>query len=160
MTTTPEETFELKDKFWRALAHSPFVMLQLDNDPTTAAPMSAQLDDEVTGKIWFFTSRQGRFAELGPVTATLSAKGHDLFARFTGTLVVEDDRARFEKQWNNFVAAWFPGGKDDPDVLMLRMNLGDAAIWDSNLGLLTTAKMALGMDVTGDTQGTYVETQL
>jgi len=160
MTTDKDDTFDLKDKFWRALSHSPFVMLQLDSDPVTAAPMRAQLDEEVTGMIWFFTSRQGNFAQLGPVTATLSAKGHDLFARFTGTLAMENNRARFDKQWNNSVAAWFPRGKDDPDVLMLRMDLGDAAIWDSNLGLLSTAKMALGMDITGDTEATYVETQL
>lgn len=160
MTNQSDDTFALKDKFWRALSHSPFVMMQLDSDSTTAAPMSAQLDEDVTGMIWFFTSRQSRFAELGPVTATLAAKGHDLFARFDGTLAVETDQARFEKQWSNFVAAWFPGGKEDPDILMLRMDLGDAAIWDGNLGLLTTAKMALGMDVTEDTKGSYVETTL
>lgn len=160
MATEPDTTHELKDKFWKTLAHSPFIMLQLDHDPATAAPMSAQLDADVSGMIWFFTSRQSRFAELGPVTATLCAKGHDLFARFAGTLAEEKDHARFEKQWNAYVAAWFPGGKTDPDILMLRMDLGDAAIWDANLGLLTTAKMTLGMDISGDIGGHYVETTL
>lgn len=151
---------ELKDKFWRAMAASPYVMLQLDADEESAAPMTAQLDKDANHAIWFFTYRDNRFAEMGPATVTFSSKGHDVFARFSGTLVEETSRERLEKQWNNFVEAWFPGGKSDPNLLMLRMDLGDAAIWAGEMGVVGTAKMALGMDVTDDVKGGYTETQL
>lgn len=151
---------DIREKFWKALADSPVVMLQLDADPDTAAPMTASLDQDAVSAIWFFTGRDNRFAEAGPATATFAAKGHDVFARFHGNLVEETDRARLDKQWSRFVEAWFPGGKDDPNLLFLRMDLGDASIWAGSLGLLGTAKMALGIDAGDDLKGQFAETTL
>lgn len=151
---------DLRHKFWEALAESPFVMLQLDQHPASSAPMTAQLDKQANHAIWFFTTRDNHFAPGGAATATFIAKGHDLFARFAGTLVEETDRARLDKEWNNLVEAWFPGGKADPNLLMLRMDLGDASIWAGEVGVLNTVKMALGMDVTQSIKGGYAETAL
>lgn len=151
---------ELRGKFWKALASSPYVMLQLDADPDTAAPMTAQIDKGANSAIWFFTSRDNRFAAMGGATATFSSKGHDVFARFHGTLVEETDRALLDRHWNNFAAAWFPGGKEAPDLLFLRMDLGDASIWAGELGIIGVAKMALGLDVTGEVKGGFTETRL
>jgi general stress protein 26 len=151
---------ELRQKFWHAMEDSPFVMLQLDSSASSAAPMTAQLDRDAHHAIWFFTARDNHFAAGGPATATFASKGHDVFARFTGTLTEETDRARLDKQWNNAVAAWFDGGKDDPKLLMLRMDLGPAAIWAGEVGALNAMKMALGMDVTDSIKGGYVETRI
>jgi len=151
---------ELKHKFWKAISASPYVMLQLDHNPDSAAPMTAQLDEDADHAIWFFTSRSNHFAAMGPATATFASKGHDVFARFTGTLVEETDRETRNKHWSNFVAKWFRGGTDAPDMLMLRMNLGHAAIWAGEIGALNTVKMALGMDVTDTVKGAYAETDL
>lgn len=151
---------ELKDKFWHEMADSAFVMLKLDSDPDSAAPMTASLDKHANHAIWFFAGRDSRWARQGAVTATYASKGHDLFARFAGTLTEETDRARLDKQWSNFVEAWFPGGKDDPNLLFLRMDLGDASIWSGELGALATAKMMLGIDVRDEVAGKHVETAL
>jgi len=152
---------QLKDAFWKELASSSYVLLQLDSDPDSAAPMTASLYKDANSEIWFFTGRDSRWARLGAVTATYASKGHDLFARFHGTLSEETDRARLDKQWSNFVEAWFPnGGKDDPNLLFLRMDLGDASIWSGELGALATAKMALGMNVRDEVAGKHVETAL
>ncbi|QGN53406.1 pyridoxamine 5'-phosphate oxidase family protein [Novosphingobium sp. Gsoil 351] len=151
---------ELKDKFWHELAGSSYVMLQLDGDPAGAAPMTASLDKHADSEIWFFTARDSRWARQGAATACYTSKGHDLFARFTGTLTEETDKARLDKQWSNFVEAWFPGGKTDPNLLFLRMDLGDAEIWSGELGALATAKMALGLNVRDEVAGKHVETAL
>ena len=151
---------ELKTKFWKALDDSSFLFLQRDANPETAVPMTAQLDKDANSSIWFFTQKNSDFAKLGPVTATFESKGHDLFARFTGTLAIEEDQGRFEQFWNNFVKAWYNGGKDDPDILFLRMDLGDAEIWSGDLGILTTAKMALGQTIHDEVQDKHAETTL
>lgn len=150
----------LKAKFWTALADSPFVFLQLDSDPHSAVPMTAQLDRQAHGAIWFFTSRDHPFAAGGPATATFADKSHDLFARFTGALAEETDRARLEEEWSPAVAAWFPGGKDDPDLLMLRMDLGQAEIWNADLGFIDSVKMLLGHDMREEAAENRVETTL
>ncbi len=151
---------ELKKKFWLAMADSPFIMMQLDGDPSTAVPMTAQLDKDANSSIWFFTQKNSSFARLGPVTATFAGKGHDMFARFNGNLTVETSKERFEQFWNNFVEAWYDGGKTDPDILFLRMDLGNAEIWNGDLGLLNTAKMALGMNVHDEAEKQHAEAAL
>lgn len=151
---------ELKRKFWHELSASPFVMLQLDNDQDSAAPMTAQLDEDADHELWFYTRRDGHFAKLGPASATFAANDHNLFARFHGVLTEETSRARRAEHWSNIVEAWFPGGQDDPNLMMLRMELGDASIWDSDLGLVGTAKMFLGLDTREDARRNQVETVL
>lgn len=148
---------ELKKKFWRALADSPFLFLQRAGESGTAVPMSPQLDKDADSAIWFFTHTKSAFAALGPVTATFQGKDHDMFARFEGTLRRETSQERFDRFWNNFVEAWYDGGKDDPDLLFVRMDLGEAEIWDGDVGLLNTAKMALGMDVHGEAEERHVK---
>lgn len=151
---------ELKTKFWKAMADSSFVMLQLDNDPASAVPMTAQLDKDANSSIWFYTQKGSSFAQLGAVTATFESKDHEIFARFHGRLSIEPSRERFDQFWSNFVEAWYDGGKDDPDMLFLRMDLGAAEIWNSDLGLMTTAKMALGMTVHDEAEKQHTETTL
>ena len=148
---------ELKKKFWRALADSPYLFLQRGGDSSTAVPMSPQLDKDANSAIWFFTHTKSKFAALGPVTATFQGKGHDMFARFDGTLTVETSKERFDQFWNNFVEAWYDGGKTDPDLLFVRMDLGEAEIWDGDIGLLNTAKMALGMYVEDKAEERHVK---
>lgn len=139
---------QMKLDFWKEMAKSPYVLLQLDEDSDSVAPMTAQLDKDANSAIWFFTGHDNRFATLGPATAGYASKGHELFARFHGVLSKESDQAVFDAHWSNTVAAWFPEGKES--ALMLRMDLGDASIWDPKMGALTVAKMKFGMDVTTD----------
>ena len=157
MTDTPE----LKQKFWKALADGPFLFLQLDSDPHTAVPMTAQLDKEANHAIWFFLGKDHDFAAGGPATATFSSKGHDMFARFCGTLTPELSRERLDKEWSKPIESWFPGGKDDPNLAMMRMDLtGEAELWNASLGLLDGAKIMLGIDVRKDAEQEHTETTL
>jgi len=151
---------EIKEKFWKAFADSPFVFVALDNAPDQAVVMTAQLDKDANSAIWFFTARDNHLAQMGAATCTFASKGHDMFARFEGVLSEETSRERLDKQWSNFVEAWFPGGKDDPNLLFLRLDLADAELWSGDHGLLTTAKMALGMDVRKDVIGSHTEAAL
>lgn len=157
MKHTEGNADELRKKFWRALADSPFLFLELTGQSDTAVPMSPQLDKDAQSAIWFFTHTKSKFAALGPVTATFQGKGHDMFARFNGSLVEETDPGRLDQFWNNFVEAWYDEGRNDPDLLFLRMELGDAEIWDGDIGLLNTAKMALGMDIHSEAEERHVK---
>jgi general stress protein 26 len=154
------DTNTLKHKFWTTLADSPFLFLQLEADPRAAVPMTAQLDKDADSAIWFFHRRTGPLAAGGPATATFAGKGHDLFARFTGTLNEETNRGRLEQGWSPAVEAWFPRGKDDPDLLMLRMDLDQAELWNADLGLLETTRMLLGFDMREQAADDHVETAL
>jgi general stress protein 26 len=149
---------KLKAKFWTELMDSPLLFLQLDGSPDSAVPMRAHLDKDADSAIWFYVASDSHLARIGPATATFASKDHDLFARFHGILARETSPERRKKHWGNHVEAWFPKGQDSDAVTMLRLDLGPAEIWDHNLGLLTAAKMALGMAVRG--KAIHTETTL
>lgn len=126
---------EIEARFWKELKASPFLMLGLDGvrDGHTQ-PMTAQLDSkEDKGPLYFFTSNDnGLVMSLGQSSraiATFTGKGHDLFASIHGNLSVHNDRAVIDRLWNAYVEAWFEGGKTDPKVTLLRLDLEKAAIW-------------------------------
>jgi general stress protein 26 len=158
MNATAES--QMKHEFWMQMSASPFVMLELDNAPHSAAPMTAQLDENAHSALWFFTSRDGAFARMGPATATFVAKDHALFARFSGRLTEEKSRAVLEKFWTDPVAAWFPQGKNSPQVLLMRMDLGEASLWSAKMGVLAVTKMLLGIDVREEMKGHHANTSL
>jgi general stress protein 26 len=157
-TSDPQE---IRKKFWKALDDSPFLMLALEQYAAEAVPMTAHLDPDANSSIWFFTSRRNHLAELGPAIANFASKDHAIFASFDGELVEETSQERLDRHWSNMIEAWFPDGKDSPDLVMLRMDLGNASIWDSqNMGIIGIAKMFLGMDVRDNARGGHIETIL
>jgi general stress protein 26 len=111
--------------------------------------MTAQLEGE-RGPIWFFTARDNgivRRLESGArAIATFASKGHDLFATIHGELSEDTDRAVIEKLWNRFVAAWYEGGKDDPKLVLLRLDPEHAEIWLNEHSVFTGIKLLLGRD--------------
>ncbi|UOM33426.1 pyridoxamine 5'-phosphate oxidase family protein [Acuticoccus sp. I52.16.1] len=156
---------DLKDKFWDTLDDSPFVMLGLAGvDEAHTQPMTAQFDDDLPDRVYFYTNRQNRLVKA--LTAThagvlnFSAKGHDLFACIHGTLAIDNDRAVIEKFWSPVVSAWFEKGKDDPDLTLLRFDLGKAQIWKAGTGefLHYMTAALLGRNADEAAKGDVVET--
>jgi general stress protein 26 len=48
--------------------------------------------------------------------------------------------------WNRYVAAWFPGGKDDPKLTLLRLDAENAEIWIDASSVVAGVKLLLGVD--------------
>jgi general stress protein 26 len=131
---------KIEEQFWGALEDSPFVMLGLDQARGSAMqPMTAQFEDEDRdhGCVWFFTAKDHDLTRaLGQdnrAIASFAAKGHDLFASLRGRLVLDNSRDQVDRLWNPIVAEWYEG-KGDPKLSLLRFELHDAKIWQSDLG--------------------------
>lgn len=141
---TPQE---IEAKFWSALKSDRTLMLGLDGaEGGHTRPMTAQVEAD-RSPIWIFTDVDNPLAGArtgAPVTASFVAKGHDLFASLRGTLTVDRDRAVIERLWNKWVEAWFPEGKDDPRMTLLRLDAVDAEVWLNENNLLAGVKMLLG----------------
>lgn len=136
---------DIKHAFWKALDASPYVMVGMTGEREHHIPMNAQLDNNANSAWWFFTATDNRLAAGGPAMAQFAAKGHDLFACISGTLRREESREVLDRLWNNGVAAWYPGGKDDPKLVLLRFDLEDAEIWTADPGIKGMFKLAAGM---------------
>lgn len=143
---TPQE---LEAELWRKLKSDMTVMLGTrDQFPR---PMTAQIEDDAErGPIWFFTARDTDLARslsgAAPSLFTFCSKGHDLHATVVGTLRIDDDRAVIERLWNRYVEAWFEGGIDDPNLVLLRFDPKSAEIWEDASSVLAGIKLLLGAD--------------
>jgi general stress protein 26 len=148
---------EIEGKFWKALKADMTVILGLAGvEEGHGKPMTAQLDDErERGPIWFFTAKDTDLVTaLGGghrAVAHFAAKGHDLFASVHGELVPDNDRATIDRLWNRFVAAWYEGGKDDPNLQLLRLDPDYAQVWLNENSLFAGVRLLLG----GDPQRAY-----
>ena len=155
---------EIVEKFWKALKSDRTVMLRISKPGDMPRPMTAQVDEDMPGTIWFFADRHddlaGSLGSGAATEATFADKGHDLFATVEGNLSISDDPKMIDKLWSPFVEAWFPGGKTDPRLALLRMDPGAATIWLSETGIVSGVKMMLGIDVQEDYKDKVAHTNL
>ncbi len=141
---------EIEKKFWKSVRSDRTMMLALQGiEQNHSQPMTAQLDgDDDRGPIWFFAAKDSDFvravgAAHGAV-AHFVAKGHDVFASLDGEIFADNDRAVIDRLWNPFVAAWYEGGKDDPNLQLLRFEPHSGQAWLNAHSLIAGIKMLLG----------------
>jgi general stress protein 26 len=135
---------EIKRTLWKKMAESPYVMVGLEGDGHHSEPLTAQLDRDQVDTLWFFVGKSNRVAGGGPAMAQFVSKGHDFFACLSGTIRQDNDRAMIDKLWNKQVEAWFDGGKDDPDLALVRLDIDSAELWETDISVTGRLKMLFG----------------
>lgn len=136
---------KITDRFWEELQAKPMVMLGVvgDRDGHTQ-PMTAQFEGRL-GPIWFFAGKDDDLYSLAGsgtrAIMTYTAPRHDLYASVHGNLLQDESRKIVDRFWNNFVAAWYDEGKDDPNLALLRFEPDNAKIWlaDASFGAAVKA---------------------
>lgn len=157
---------EMAGKLWKALRSDRTVMLGIAGiDEGHARPMTAVADgDRDDGPLWFFTSKDVELVkQLGPgkpAIAHFASKDHDLFATIHGSLIRNNDRTTIDRLWNAFIAAWYKGGKDDPNLQLLRFDPDRAQIWLNENSLFAGIKLMLGRDPRKEYQDKVAEVDL
>ncbi len=131
---------ELKQRLWDEVRKEPFGMLALVGGAAHHFQPMACYADVDHGAIWFFTKNG---TDLVRDTGSgheamfiLQSKDQEFQACIDGYLVQDYDRARLELYWSSTISAWFPEGKDDPELTMLKLQAGDARVWASKRGPL------------------------
>lgn len=150
------DTQEIERTFWVKLADSPFVMLGL-RDGQHSEPLTVQLDDEQVDTLYFFIGKDNRAAGGGEGMVQFVAKGHDFFACLSGTARIDNDQAQIDKLWNKQAEAWFPGGRDDPDLALLRFDIDSAEMWETDISLSGRVKMLFGGTIRADEASSHAK---
>ena len=132
-----------EEAFWNALEKSNTGLLGLDQPGYHAQPMTAYRE-EGAGVIWFFTRDDtdlARDADIGGGQSAMfhyGSKDQKVWACIHGELSVHGhDREIIERYWNPVLAAWYPEGKDDPALTILRFDADEGRVWVNEGGLLT-----------------------
>ncbi|WDQ15012.1 pyridoxamine 5'-phosphate oxidase family protein [Rhodopirellula sp. P2] len=113
--------------------HNAMLVTKTDDGGLDARPMAiAEATEE--GQVWFVTSRNsGKIAELmldRDVAVTMQAANQ--FVTLSGECRVIDDRAKLDQLWNEAWKVWFPKGKNDPNITLLRVDPARGEYWDNS----------------------------
>ena len=112
---------------------------------------TAKVDDN--GNLWFFTKMSSpKTSELtsdNDVELLYSHPGKDSYVDVIGKAYIETDRNKIEELWSPMVKAWFPGGIDDPEICLLRVDVESAYYWDSGTSKMVSFFKMMAAAVTG-----------
>lgn len=136
MNTDIKDRVAVERRLWKELQDTRTGMLGLvGGAPRHFQPMTAFVEPE-TRELWFFTRDDTELVQEleGARTAMFVVQSKEVQACIGGELSVRKDNARMDKYWNAVVAAWYPQGKDDPRLTLLRLHLADAEVWLSQAG--------------------------
>ena len=146
---------KLKQHLWKKLSEGPFIMIGLTGSGTHSEPLTVQLDKDLVDTLYFFVGRDNRLAAGGAAMAQFVSRGQDFFACLSGRVAVDNDRAMIDKLWSKQAEAWFPGGRNDPNLTLLRFDIDDAELWEADISLAGKLKMLFGGKIRADEEGSH-----
>ena len=116
-------------------------------------PMSANGDIDPNGNLWFFTNvsshKVSEIEKLPKVNVSFADPENQHYVSITGKAQLVRDRNKIEELWKPEFKMWFPEGKDDPEIALLRIGLEKAEYWDSPSSTIGYAFSFVSSVVTG-----------
>jgi len=98
-------------------------------------PMATQ-KKEFDGVLWFLTARDSRkvdeVAADEHVALMYADPRNQNYVTVKGRANLSRDKAKIHELWNPMYKAWFPGGEDDPQIAVLRVDVKEAEYWEAN----------------------------
>ncbi|KAA1261468.1 Pyridoxamine 5'-phosphate oxidase [Rubripirellula obstinata] len=125
---TQEKLIDLIQDFDNAM-----LVTKTDDGALDARPMAvARATDE--GALWFVSDRNsGKIADLmldRDVAITMQSSRK--FVTISGECRVVDDQAMIEELWSEAWKVWFPDGKSDPSIVLLKIVPERGEYWDNS----------------------------
>ncbi len=85
--------------------------------------------------LWFFTSRDsGKVEEIEEdhqVNLAYSSTDDNTYVSISGRASTVRDQNKIDELWSPMLKAWFPAGKDDPQIALLRVAPEQAEYWEA-----------------------------
>lgn len=104
------------------------------DDSMRARPMHL-VQDDYDGTLYFFTPKDDakvfEIEQDRDVCITFSNPERNIYVSMTGKAELTDDQELIDKYWNEWAAAWFEGGKQDPQLGMLKVKIKRGEHWDT-----------------------------
>lgn len=110
------------------------MLTTIDGGVLRARPMQTQ-DFEFDGDLWFFTSskthKTDEIKKDNRVNVSYAAPDSNTYVSVSGTAEIVKDQEKIDEYWSDIYKAWFPEGKDSPDLVLLKVSVEQAEYWDS-----------------------------
>jgi len=97
-------------------------------------PMATQ-EAEFDGTLWFFTEASShKVDEIDRehnVNLSYADESDNRYVSVSGRARLVRERAKIDELWSPILKAWFPRGKEDPEIVLLRVDVEKAEYWDA-----------------------------
>lgn len=125
---TQKHLYELLKDFSTAM------LVSRDGDGHLHARPMAVADLRPDADAYFATSVESpKVAEIQNIPdVMISFQGKSQFATVTGVASIVRDRALIEKLWSEAWRVWFPGGKTDPNLVLIKVDAREGEYWDNS----------------------------
>jgi len=132
------------------------MMTTQDEQGNLVSRPMACMQMDADGTLWFFTKKASpKVTQVeqhdDKVNLSFADASDSDFVSISGTAKELDDRAKIDELWSDMAKPWFPKGKDDPELTLLKVHTELAEYWDSNDSRLVRLFEMARAAVTGDT---------
>jgi general stress protein 26 len=116
-------------------------------------PMSSNGEIDQSGNIWFFTNvsslKVNEVTNAPKVNVSFADVKNQHYVSISGKATLVRDRQTIEELWKPEFKMWFPKGKEDPEIALLRISLEKAEYRDSPSSTIGYALSFVSALVTG-----------
>lgn len=111
------------------------MLTTMDQDGTLRSrPMGTQ-QTEFDGDLWFFTRVDtGKVAEIqrdSQVNVSYAKPGDNRYVSVSGRATLLNDQAKMDELWDPIYKVYFPEGRDDPRLRLIKVHVDKAEYWQS-----------------------------
>lgn len=152
-TGTRQENVELVTRLMKDIDITMFTTVG-QGGYLVSRPLSTQdvtFDGE---RVWFFTEADSpkvtEIARNKKVNLAYASKGKNTYISVTGDARISRDQRRIDQFWNDALKAFFPKGKNDPNLALIEVALRTAEYWDGPGSFLGKAISFVVARVTGN----------
>lgn len=137
----PERQFRKVRKFIRG-SRVAMLTTQAPDGTLRSRPM-ATVEAEFDGDLWFFTRASApkavEITDHAQVNVAYADVEDGRFVSVSGTAMLVHDPERVQQLWSRRLKAWFPDGKRDPDLALIRVRIAHAEYWSDKAGAMVQA---------------------
>lgn len=109
------------------------MLTTIDGGVLRSRPMDTQ-EVEFDGDLWFMTSTENHTVDEinkdNRVNVSYAMPDDDTYVSVSGRAEFTTDQAKINELWSPAHKAWFPEGKDDPNLILLKVAVEQAEYWD------------------------------
>lgn len=111
------------------------MLTTIDSEGELRSRPMATTEIKEEGEIYFFTQdNSAKINELdhnGKVNISYVDRDDQVYVSVSGTASHVKDQQKINELWSPFLKAWFPKGKEDPNICLLKVHISKAEYWDT-----------------------------
>jgi general stress protein 26 len=113
----------------------------VDSDGRLRSRPRATLKGGFDGDLWFVTRvsapKTGEIRDNQHVNVAYADASGERYASISGLASIVTDAAKVSELWSRRLRAWFPNGKKDPELALIRVRIDRAEVWDPKSANMT-----------------------